>query len=155
MPTAETEAHAHAEGRQLPRSPIVVAGEKGPHHDIPAKMVIENATKPFTDPGCPRRRQQSDLYFIKIRSNLLRDEIEEDDRNQRVRDGYLLHDKDLLWFSSLGEVSVLAVHQILVRNLICPGQLSRVAGDNREQATELPHFLERRSSSGTSSEWIL
>lgn len=53
-----------------------------------------------------------------MRLNLLRDEIEGDDRNQRVPEYYLLDGRGLSWYVPLDGIPVLVVHQTLAPALI-------------------------------------
>lgn len=85
------------------------------HRSTPAEMTIESAIKSLTDPGSFHKGKQGDLFLRKVKSNVRREKIQEDDRNQQFCENYDdLDDEYLLWYAMLARMPVLAKHEIFV-----------------------------------------
>lgn len=109
-------AHAEEMGR-LVQLPLREAGRDGTHDGTPTETAIETALRSLTDPGSPWTGQRNGPSFTRVRFNLMREEIGEDDQDQRVRENHPLDDNDLMWYAPPGRAPVLAAHQALAPDL--------------------------------------
>lgn len=78
---------------------------------------IESTLKSVTNPGFLHKRRQADPFLSRVKANLIREEIDGNDQNQRVHGNDPLGDNDISYYTPLARLSVLAIHLSLVSNL--------------------------------------
>lgn len=115
--TAAAETHTHAEASQSAQSPDRVARGRARITTHPQRRLSRMRYKSLTNRESIRKGKQGNPLVGKVRSTLLREEIESDDPNQGVHEEYLLNDRNLPWHAPLGKILALAVHKSLVLDL--------------------------------------
>lgn len=65
---------------------------------MPAQSVIDGAIQSLTNPGTLGCGQLSDPFLGRVRSNLLQEQVPENDPNQRIYEDYFIDGRDLLWY---------------------------------------------------------
>lgn len=94
---AEVDVRARAEEvQQLAQAPVREVGEERAHDARPAKTAIDRALRSLTDPGTLRKGHQDGLFLCKVRSNLMREDMDDNDRDKRVHENYPSDGNDLL-----------------------------------------------------------
>lgn len=116
--TAEAGIRARVEQvRQLSPAPVCQAGGEARHDSMPAKTAIDRSLRFLTDSGPLPRERQGDPSISRVRSNQMRQTMDENDQDQRVHEKKLLDDDHLQGYAPLRRVLVLAEYEALVPNL--------------------------------------
>lgn len=82
---------------------VPTTGREGTHRSMLSQSVTERTVRSLVDTGALRGGQQYDPFLKKFGSRLLRGEVSANLEEKLGTKSYLLDDRDLVWYTSMGK----------------------------------------------------